>query len=238
MNTIVRYCIVIILSICTIHTELMAHNNVSGVTAMVESIHWIGHDCFKIMSNVIIYTDPFTIRKEDAADIILISHEHYDHCSPDDIYKICKKNTVIIATPDCVPKIKCNVKTIKPYETISVKGATIQAVPAYNINKQFHPKLKHWVGYIITINNIRIYFAGDTDYITEMNSMKHIDIALLPISGTYVMDVDEAVQATRAIKPKVVIPMHYGSIIGTIADAKRFEQILKNEVSVVIKETE
>ncbi|MEW6527286.1 MAG: MBL fold metallo-hydrolase [Spirochaetota bacterium] len=213
-------------------------NTPKEVHAMVNAIHWLGHDCFKIVSNVTIYTDPYNIKKQDKADIILITHEHFDHLSPDDIKKIQTKDTVIVAPADCVSKLTGTVKTIKPNETITVKGITIQAIPAYNTNKQFHQKSKGWVGYIITANNTRIYLAGDTDYIPEMNSLHTIDIALLPVSGTYVMTAEEAAQAAMAIKPKVAIPMHYGAIVGTIADAKKFEKLLKGKIEVVIKEIE
>ncbi|MGB4270091.1 MAG: MBL fold metallo-hydrolase [Spirochaetota bacterium] len=205
---------------------------------MVEAIHWLGHDCFKITNNLVIYTDPFNIKKQDKADIILITHEHFDHCSPDDIKKIQTKDTVIVAPADCVSKLTGTVKTIKPNETITVKGITINAIPAYNTNKRFHQKSRGWVGYIITVNNTRIYLAGDTDYIPEMNLLHNIDIALLPVSGTYVMTAEEAAQAAMAIKPKVAIPMHYGAIVGNIADAKKFEQLLKGKIKVVIKEIE
>ncbi|MCX8124207.1 MAG: MBL fold metallo-hydrolase, partial [Spirochaetes bacterium] len=194
---------------------------------MVNAIHWLGHDCFKIVNDVIIYTDPYNIKKQDKADIILITHEHFDHCSPDDIKKIQTKDTVIVAPGDCISKLTGTVKTIKTGQTLSVKGITLQAVPAYNTNKQFHTKDKGWVGYIISVQGVRIYLAGDTDYIPEMNSLQNIDIALLPVSGTYVMTAEEAAQAAIAIKPKVAIPMHYGAIVGTIADAKKFEQLLK-----------
>ncbi len=212
--------------------------NIKGVYTMVDAIHWLGHDCFKITNNLVIYTDPFNIKKQDKADIILITHEHFDHCSPDDIKKIQTKDTVIVAPADCLSKLTGTVKIMKPNETISVKGISINAIPAYNINKQFHPKMKGWVGYIITVNNTRIYLAGDTDYIPEMNSLHNIDIALLPVSGTYVMTAEEAAQAAMAIKPKVAIPMHYGAIVGNIADAKKFKQLLKGHIEVVIKAIE
>lgn len=212
--------------------------NFKEVTTMVDAIHWLGHDCFKIASDIIIYTDPYNIKKQDKADIILITHEHFDHCSPDDIKKIQTKDTVIVAPSDCASKLTGTVKTIKTGETLSLKGVAIQAVPAYNTNKQFHTKNKGWVGYIITVKGVRIYLAGDTDYIPEMNSLKNIDIALLPVSGTYVMTAEEAAQAAMAIQPKIAIPMHYGAIVGAVADAKKFEKLLKGKVEVVIKEIE
>ncbi|MGQ9843294.1 MAG: MBL fold metallo-hydrolase [Spirochaetota bacterium] len=205
---------------------------------MVHTIHWLGHDCFKIENDVIIYTDPFTIKKQDKADIILISHEHFDHCSPDDVKKLLTNNTIVVAPSNCVLKLPGTVKTLEPGNTLTIKDISIEAVPAYNTNKNFHPKEKKWVGYIITINKIRIYFAGDTDYIPEMKTFKNIDIALLPVSGTYVMNAEEAVKAALDIQPKVAIPMHYGSIVGSIDDAKKFEHMLKGKIKVVIKELE
>lgn len=230
-------CIVFICSLIAFLTIAYADNK-KEVQDMVKAIHWLGHDCFKIANDVVIYTDPFNVKRPDKADIILITHEHFDHCSPDDIQKIQTKDTTIVGPSDCISKLSGIVKNIKPAQTLTIKGITVEAVPAYNTNKQFHPKAKGWVGYIITIHNTRIYLAGDTDYIPEMNSLKNIDIALLPVSGTYVMTAEEAAQAAMAIKPKVAIPMHYGSIVGTIADAKKFENLLQGKIAVVIKEIE
>jgi len=206
---------------------------------MVENIHWLGHDTFKIVGkNVTIFTDPFKIKKKDKADIILITHEHFDHCSVEDVNKLQGPETVIVTTSDCASKLSGNIKIIKPMDKIIVKGIEIEAVPAYNINKQFHPKSKNWVGYIFNVDGKRIYIAGDTDYIPEMKNLKNIDIALLPVSGTYVMTADEAVQAALEIKPKVAIPMHYGSIVGTKSDAEHFAKALKGKIDVVILKEE
>jgi L-ascorbate metabolism protein UlaG (beta-lactamase superfamily) len=208
-----------------------------GEDAMVKNIFWLGHDTFKIAGEKVIYTDPFKITKIDTADIILITHEHYDHCSPEDVKKLTGNNTVIIATADCAAKLEGKVKTVKAGDKIQVEGIDIETVPSYNTNKQFHPKEKGWVGYIFTVNGQRIYIAGDTDYIPEMKSFK-ADIALLPVSGTYVMTADEAVKAALDIQPKIAIPMHYGSIVGSVDDANRFAEALKGKIAVEILKEE
>jgi L-ascorbate metabolism protein UlaG (beta-lactamase superfamily) len=211
-------------------------SSMEGVKMMLKKIHWLGHDCFRIDAENVIYFDPLELKQGSApADIILITHEHFDHCSPKDVAKIQKKGTVIVTTADCAKKLSGETKIIKPGDAITVKGVKIEAVPAYNIDKKFHPKDKGWVGYIITVDGTRIYHAGDTDFIPEMKTIK-TDIAFIPVSGTYVMTADEAVKAAEAMKPQVAIPMHYGSIVGSDKDAATFKQkctvpveILKSE---------
>ncbi len=199
-----------------------------------KNIHWLGHDAFKLTGEKTIYIDPYEIKSPGKADIICVTHDHFDHCSPGDIKKLQGDQTVIVAPADCLKKLSGNLKAIKPGEKLNVQGIEIEAVPAYNTNKDFHPRKNGWVGYIMTLNKVRVYHAGDTDQIPEMKNIK-ASIALLPVSGTYVMTADEAAQAALDIKPTIAIPMHYGSIVGKADDAQRFKDILKGKVEVIIK---
>ena len=200
---------------------------------MKPSINWFGHDAFCIAGSKKIYIDPFQLKQKDTADIILITHTHYDHLSPDDIAKITGKQSSIIGPADAGDKVN-HIQVMHPGDVITLDGVTIEAVPAYNIGKKFHPKSNNWLGYIITIDTMRIYHAGDTDHIPEMKTLKNIDIALLPVSGTYVMTAHEAVQAALDIHPGLAIPMHYGSIIGTTHDAESFKRDLIGNIDVKI----
>ena len=209
---------------------------------MIESIHWLGHDSFRIDAAKTIYIDPWQLKEQKKkADIVLITHEHYDHCSAEDIKKISKKETIVIGSEQCAKQVP-GIKTMKPGEKISVQGISIQAVPAYNVNKfrmpgkPFHPKEEQKLGYAIGVSGERIYHAGDTDFIPEMSELGNIDIALLPVSGTYVMTAEEAAHAASVIKPKTAVPMHYGAIVGSRKDAEKFRQLCKCEVMLLEKE--
>jgi|SRR3989344_883620 len=203
------------------------------------TIERLNHSAFMINSKRLIYIDPFKIDMIKEADIILISHEHFDHCSIEDLKKIVTPNTRIVMPPDCQSKIASG--KIKPKETLLVKpgvkleidGIHITAVPAYNTNKNFHPKENDWVGYLIESDGIRIYHSGDTDVIPEMKNLGKIDVACLPVSGTYVMTAKEAVQAAEIINPKVVIPMHYGAVVGSVADAHQFKSLWKGRTEIL-----
>ncbi len=207
------------------------------IEALLEKIHWLGHDGFRIDSSKVIYIDPYQMKSTIPADIILVSHDHFDHCSSEDILKIQAKGTSIITDKASAGKLTGAVRIVKPGDRLTVQGIEIEIVPAYNTNKQFHPKSDGKLGFIITVDGVRIYHAGDTDFIPEMKNIK-ADIALLPVSGTYVMTADEAVEAALAIKPKIAIPMHYGAIVGTQSDAKCFADKLKGEITVTILKQE
>lgn len=200
---------------------------------IAHNIKWLGHDAFRVDSERVIYFDPYQIPPGPKADVILISHEHFDHCSPEDVEKIRKEGTVIVTEKDSAKKLKGDVRTIKPGESIEVDGIKITGVPSYNRNKDFHPKKNAWLGFIVEVKGVTIYHAGDTDFIPEMESLD-VDIALIPVSGTYVMTADEAVKAVLAIRPKLAIPMHYGAIVGDEGDAQRFKEALEGKVDVLI----
>jgi L-ascorbate metabolism protein UlaG (beta-lactamase superfamily) len=200
---------------------------------VLENISWLGHDAFKIAASKVIYLDPFELAGDlEPADVICISHDHYDHCSPDDVAKIRADHTVIVAAENCRGKLKGDVRLVKAGDKLDIDGLTIEVVPAYNVNKQFHPREAGGVGYVLTVDGSRIYHAGDSDPIPEMEGLD-VDIAMLPVSGTYVATAEEAVEAAEKLQPKVVIPMHYGSIVGSRADAERFKELWSGEVVIL-----
>ena len=189
------------------------------------------------------YTDPYKVENSyNDADLILVTHDHYDHLEKESIKKLINDKTTIVAPKDCqslLKEFKNDKVFVSPNEVKIVKDITIKTVPSYNINKfnekgiAFHPKEKGNVGYIFIVDNTRIYIAGDTDNIPEMGNFK-TDIALLPVSGIYVMTPKEAAEAALEINPKMAIPMHYGSGIGTEKDAQEFKKLLSNKVNVEI----
>ena len=197
----------------------------------------IAHDTFRIQGSKVIYTDPFKVTKADEADIVLISHEHFDHLSLEDLQKVTSPRTTLVASVSCksgLKKVKAKeTKFLEPGGKLSIDKVEIEAVPAYNVNKfrapgqVFHPKEDKKLGYVFQMDGTRVYFAGDTDLIPEMKSIR-CDIALLPVSGTYVMTAEEAAVAVEMIKPKIVVPMHYAAIVGSDSDAELFKSSVKN----------
>jgi L-ascorbate metabolism protein UlaG (beta-lactamase superfamily) len=203
------------------------------MTDLLAGITWLGHDSFRIkVPEGVIYIDPWKLRRAEPADLILITHEHHDHFSANDVKKLLKPETTIVTIGVVARQLKGDVRTVKPGDTLTVKGITIEAVPAYNPAKQFHPKAAGHVGFIITAGGRRIYHAGDTDAIPEMASI-HADVALLPVGGKFTMTASEAAQAANLIKPQVAVPMHWGDIIGTRADAEAFKKACKVPVEIL-----
>lgn len=194
---------------------------------------WTGHDGFRIAAGgKIIYIDPYQLQSaKNDADIVLISHNHFDHLDMNDLRKVVSKKTAIVAAKECVEQLKplgLEVKPVSPGDRMDVQGVPVEAVRAYNTNKTFHPKADNKVGFVLTLNGMRIYHTGDTDDIPEFSEVKP-DIALVPVSGTYVMTADEAAKAVNErIKPKMLaIPMHYAAIVGSERDAERFRELVR-----------
>ena len=207
---------------------------------MLENIEVLYHSSIRINKEKTIYIDPFKIdRNYNDADIVFITHDHYDHYSEEDIDKVINENTTIIIPDELLTKLlrkginKNAIITVEPNEKYVVQGIKFETIPAYNTNKTFHSKKNGWVGYIIIINGIRYYIAGDTD-ITEENKQVKCDVAFVPVGGTYTMDFKEAASLINEIKPKIAIPIHYGSIVGTEQDAIDFIRLLHPEIKGII----
>jgi len=203
------------------------------IQEMLDKMTWLGHDVFRIDGSKTVYIDPYNIETGVNADLVLVTHDHFDHCSPEDVEKVQQPETIIVTEKDAAKKLSGNVKTMQPGDSLALDDINIEAVPAYNIDKDFHPKANGWLGFILEMDDVRIYHAGDTDFIPEMNDL-NVDIALLPVSGTYVMTADEAVAAALAINPGVAVPMHYGAIVGDSSDADTFKAKLEGKVDVRI----
>ena len=207
---------------------------------MLENIEVLYHSSIRINKEKTIYIDPFKIdRNYNDADIVFITHDHYDHYSEEDIDKVINENTTIIIPEELLTKLlkkginKNAIITVEPNEKYVVQGIKFETIPAYNTNKTFHSKKNGWVGYIIIINGIRYYIAGDTD-ITEENKQVKCDVAFVPVGGTYTMDFKEAANLINEIKPKIAIPIHYGSVVGTEQDAIDFIRLLHPEIKGII----
>ncbi|MCD6383064.1 MAG: MBL fold metallo-hydrolase [Thermoplasmata archaeon] len=197
------------------------------VAEVLEKIKWLGHASFVIEGSKRIYIDPWKISYVKPADLILVTHSHYDHLSLDDIRKIRGEGTWVVGPKDVTSQVGGRVKTVKPFDSVVVEGVKIETIPAYNPAKQFHPKANGWVGFIVEIDGMRYYQPGDTDLIDEMRTLKNIDVAVFPVGGKYTMDWKEAAEAAKIIKPKYAIPMHWGEIIGDRRDAERFVKALE-----------
>lgn len=199
---------------------------------MLEDIEVLYHSSIRINKGKLIYIDPYHIEKNyNDADMIFITHDHYDHYSEEDIDKIRKNNTIFIVPENLLNKLikkginDENIITLDPGDAENIDGIKVEAIHSYNIDKPFHPKENNWLGYVIEIDGVRYYIAGDTD-ITEENKKIKCDVAFVPVGGKYTMNFSEAAQLINIIKPKIAVPIHYGSVVGTKQDATDFVKLL------------
>lgn len=207
---------------------------------MLNGIEVLCHSSIRFDKGKVIYFDPFKIEENyKDADVIFITHDHYDHYSEEDIDKVVKKGTIIVAPEDLLTKLlkkgfeRDNMVLVTPNQKYTVKGIEFQTIPAYNVNKQFHPKANEWVGYVLKIDGVTYYIAGDTD-ITEENKKVKCDVAFVPVGGTFTMDYKEAAELINEIKPKIAVPTHYGSIVGEKSDGVSFSKLVSPEIEVEV----
>ena len=215
-------------------TETEGKEETRKEAAMGTTLQWLGHASFKIChEDTVIYVDPWKLKDSPHdASLVLVSHSHYDHYSPSDIAKISGAETKLIASADVVKKEKTGEMIVHGL-TVDLGSVRVSGVAAYNLGKQFHPKANNWVGFVIEVGSKRIYYAGDTDLTDEMKSLKEIDVALLPVGGTYTMDAAEAAEAIKYIKPIRAIPYHWGQIVGGRTDAEAFAEAAECKVQVL-----
>lgn len=204
---------------------------------MFTGIQWLGHATIRIeASGKSVIVDPYQIKNSRPHDVILITHAHYDHLSPDDIKKVKGKESVTVSPPDCVEQLGPDTKVLTAGDHLQLNnGILIEAYPSYNIDKAFHPKEKGWLGYIVEIDNKRFYIAGDTDRIPEMKGIR-CDIAFLPVGGNYTMNAAAAAAAAQDIDTKWVVPIHWGTIVGARSDAEDFVTMVGDKAKILIPE--
>ena len=192
---------------------------------MLDRFTWFRQSAFLYRGDgLTVYIDPWGVTTDDKADVLFITHAHYDHFQPDEIEKVRKRDTKIFAPADVARELSGNVTPVKPGDTIDAGVLKAQAVPAYNTVEErleMHPKKNNWVGYVITLGSNVYYHAGDTDHAPELSNVR-ADVAFLPIGGTYTMDAGEAAEMAKALRPQVAVPMHFGFVVGTPTDAERF----------------
>ncbi len=202
---------------------------------MSVEIKWIGHASFRIASDdAVVYIDPWKLADEPHdADVVFVSHDHHDHCSPDDVMKVSGPETAVVGPAETVGKFGL-ARAVAPGDSVTVGNVAIEAVAAYNVSKGFHPKANGWCGAVFSLGEKRIYYAGDTDEVPEMASLADVDVALLPVGGTYTMDAAEAAKACQAIAPAAAVGYHWGDIVGSKADAEKFADAAGCEVHVLM----
>jgi L-ascorbate metabolism protein UlaG (beta-lactamase superfamily) len=199
---------------------------------IIDAVEWLGHSGFRIKApGGYVYIDPYRVDGGPPADLILITHGHYDHFSPQDVERLSHDRTWLVGPPAVAERVSGRVLSISPGEAVDrelVRGVQVRAVAAYNTSKRdgegklFHPREAGWVGYELNVRGERLYHSGDTDVIPEMDSVTGVDLALLPVSGVYVMTAGEAAEAARRIQPRMAVPMHWGEHLGSLQDAEAF----------------
>jgi len=213
----------------------------------IETLEWLGHSGFRLRARartrtVTIYIDPYRVPDGPRGDLILITHGHYDHFSPRDVERLMHESTWLVAPVAVTERLRGRVASLAPGETFApeeLRGVEVRAIAAYNTSKRdgegrpFHPREAGWVGYELNVWGERLYHAGDTDVIPEMDAVAGCDVALLPVSGTYVMTAAEAAEAVRRIAPRIAVPMHWGEHLGERADAEELARLAPGEVRIL-----
>ena len=200
---------------------------------MAVEITWLGHASFRLAGEAVVYIDPWKVASEPRdGNVVFVSHSHFDHCSPEDVGKVLAAGGVVVGPADAVGQIGGG-KPLSAGSTVEAGGVTIAGVPAYNVDKDFHPKANGWLGAVVRMDGVRVYYAGDTDRIAEMSELADIDVALLPVGGTYTMTAAQAAQAAGDIGAKAAVPYHFGDIVGSPADGQAFADAAPCQVHVL-----
>ncbi len=196
-------------------------------------ISWLGHASVRIEGVKTVYIDPWKLGGDNpSADIVLITHSHYDHCSPEDVEKIRGEETRIFAPADCRELERFSFTPVRPGWRTKVGEVSLEAVPAYNLDKQFHPRSNDWVGYVVEMAGERIYLCGDTDAVPELTAVK-ADVVVIPVGGTFTMTAEQAAEAVNRIGPSLAIPIHFGDVVGSRSDAEKFKELCRVPVEIL-----
>lgn len=200
---------------------------------MEVTVSWLGHASFQISGKKTVYIDPWKIDGEPHdGDIVLVSHSHYDHFSPEDIRSVLKEDGIIVASEDVVEELGFG-EALKPGESLTAAGVEITGVSAYNVEKEFHPSENNWLGFVVELDSRRVYYAGDTDSASEMKVLENIDLALVPVGGTFTYGPEEAAEAVNGFLPKKALPYHWGDVVGNRKDARKFAKKLQVPAEVL-----